>query len=72
MHGTITYDKLKYVITVNPPEITLMAFGSKQQYHNRLPLWMQTLLETNSVDAWNEDPDAPSSLQCSSGNKGNL
>ena len=47
-----------------------MAFGSKDQYRNKLPLWMQTLIDTKSVDAWKEDPDARSDVECPSRSKG--
>ena len=47
-----------------------MAFGSKTQYRNKLPLWMQTLIDTKSVDAWKEDPDARSDVECPSSSKG--
>ena len=47
-----------------------MAFGSKAQYRNKLPLWMQTLIDTKSVDAWKEDPDTRSDAEYSSSSKG--
>ena len=47
-----------------------MAFGSKDQYRNKLPLWMQTLIDTKSVDAWKEDPDARSDVKYPSSSKG--
>jgi hypothetical protein len=34
-----------------------MAFNMNKE-QNTLPLWMQTLLDKNSIDAWTEDPDS--------------
>ena len=49
-----------------------MDFGSKNQYQNRLPKWMKSLIDSKSVDAWDEDPDAPSNSEISSSTKGIL
>ena len=49
-----------------------MAFRSNRRYQNKLPLWMQTLLDTNSVDAWSENPDTILNPEGSNGTKGSL
>ena len=66
----ITYHELTCNISVNPNKETFMAFGSKAQYRNKLPLWMQTLIDTKSVDAWKEDSDTRSDAEYSSSSKG--
>ena len=49
-----------------------MEFRGKSMYQDKLPLWMQTLLDTTSVDAWSEDPDRLLNLEGSNSTKGSL
>ena len=45
-----------------------MAYNMNNE-ENTLPLWMQTLLEKHSIDAWTEDPDSiPLTKRLVSGN----
>ena len=34
-----------------------MAFDASKNNLSKMPIWMQTLIDRNSVDAWTEDPD---------------
>ena len=34
-----------------------MPNDTRKTHQSKLPLWMQTLLDRDSVDAWSEDPD---------------